>query len=114
LLPIANPHAELFSPHLHRLYRPPSSHAEGLKSTKQKISWVVFAILALFPPLLIFFGHNMFEPLMIWMTKGRIEHFGRRPKEVAKYVGYLLTGAILLGLGIAMIAIRTVPNSLPR
>jgi len=114
LLPIVNPHTQLFSPHLHRLYRPPSSQAENLKSTKQKISWVVFAVFALFPPLLIFFGHNMFEPLMTWMTKGRIEHFGRRPKEVGKYVGYLLTGSILLGLGIAMIVIRTVPNSLPR
>lgn len=114
LLPIANPRAQLLSPHLHRLYRAPSSQVEGLKSTKQKLSWLVFAIFVLFPPLLIFYGHNMFEPLMLWMTKGRIEHFGRRPKEIGKYVGYLLTGSILLGLGIAMIVIRTVPNNLPR
>jgi len=116
LLPIADPRLVIdhTSPHLHRTYRPPSSQVADLNPKKQRVSWICLVLFAFFPPMLIFFGHGLCDPVMWFMSGRKIEHFGRRQKEIGKYVGYFATGAVLMGLGIALIIIRTVPNNLPR
>ena len=116
LLPIADSRLVIdhTSPHLHRTYRPPSSQVADLNPKKQRLSWICLVLFAFFPPMLIFFGHGLCDPVMSFMSGRKIEHFGRRQKEIGKYVGYFATGAVLMGLGIALIIIRTVPNNLPR
>jgi len=116
LLPISDPRLVIdhTSPHLQRAYRPPSSQVADLNPKKQRLSWMCLVFFAFFPPMLIFFGHGLCDPIMWFMSGRKIEHFGRRQKEIGKYVGYFATGAVLMGLGIALIVIRTVPNNLPR
>ena len=116
LLPIADPQLVIdhTSPHLPRSYRPPSSQVADLNPKKQRLSWICLVLFAFFPPMLIFFGHGLCDPVMWFISGRKIDHFGRRQKEIGKYVGYFATGAVLMGLGIALIIIRTVPNNLPR
>lgn len=109
ILPAANS-----LPRLLRRYRSPSSRATATRDRKQGLSWLGFLICCLFPPLLVIFGFGFFDGAIMLATDGEIEHFGKRQKRLARWVGGSIIISAVLGLAIGLIVIRAVPNNLPR
>jgi len=107
-------HAASSLPRLLRRYRSPSSRATATRDRKQALSWLGFLICCLFPPLLVIFGFGFFDGAIMLATDGEIEHFGKRQKRLARWVGSSIIIFAVLGLAIGLIVIRTVPNNLPR
>lgn len=71
------------SPHLLQLSRPQSSNMTEVVKKKKRLSWVIFAICAWFPPtaVLMFFG--ALDGLMFQMSGREISHVGQFQKKCA-------------------------------
>lgn len=104
LLPVAHSRSQ---PRLLSRYRSPSSHASELRDRKRRISWICFALCALFPYLLILYGHSGLDGLMNMVSGGQIQHFGRKQKKWALFVGWSMAGATVVTLIVAFVIIRT-------
>ncbi|KAF2401966.1 hypothetical protein EJ06DRAFT_575403 [Trichodelitschia bisporula] len=62
---------------------------------QNKLSWIAVGVLALFPPFYIIFACDGFDPLIGYLTKYKVDRFGRRQKCVALW---LFAGMCLLCL----------------
>ena len=93
---------------LRRLPRKNSSIATGTAREKKMMSRLVLFFCMLFPPLLLLFGYGALDGVMLALSKGRIERFGRQEKRVARVLGWGLAGACILGtlIGIVVTLVR--------
>lgn len=107
-------HVSSSFPRLLRRYQTPSSCHTSTRNRKQRVSWLAFGICFLFPPLLVVFGFGFFDSLAALVTDGRIEHFGKKQKRLARWIGFSITIFAVFGLAIGLIVVRMVPNNLPR
>ncbi|KAI9725632.1 MAG: hypothetical protein M1828_002917 [Chrysothrix sp. TS-e1954] len=101
-------------PRLRHHVRAPSSVAEDTQDLKWSLSRKYFLLCFLFIPSLLLYGFGAMDSLMSWETQGRIGHFDRHHKTLAKLWGIGILSVIISGLSVFFIVIRTVPNSLPR
>lgn len=79
------------SPHL--LHRSPPSSPVYHKR-KQRLSWMLFAILVWFPPFLVLYAFGKTDRLISYMSKGEVEECGRTQKRIAMWAG--VTGSIVI------------------
>ncbi|KAI9791432.1 MAG: hypothetical protein M1835_000340 [Candelina submexicana] len=97
-----------FAARLHRLPRPASSIATTSRQRKKALSRTVLGLCLLFPPLLIIYGHGYMDSIMVQITDGQVEHFGRKEKQLACCLGWSLAVSAVVGLVIGMIVIAMI------
>ncbi|KAI9719321.1 MAG: hypothetical protein M1812_003651 [Candelaria pacifica] len=88
---------------LQRLPRPASSVATTSRQRKQTLSRVMLALCSLFPPFLILFGYGYMDGIIVQITDGQIEHFGRKEKQLALWLGYTLGVLGVVGTVVGML-----------
>lgn len=93
--------ANEYSPHL---LCPERAMDPEEEEQRRKLSWVIFAIFCILPPMLILY-RSMADFVIVNVTKGRILHAAAKPKRIALGVGIVinvgLSGAILIPILIA-------------
>ncbi|KAI9817194.1 MAG: hypothetical protein M1827_001306 [Pycnora praestabilis] len=92
--------------HLHRLPRPESSIASQKWRRKTIISCAVLGLCLLFPPTLLLYGYGFMDGLIIHVSSGEIEHFGKKEKRAALCLGWGLAFSAVVAIvtGMAIIA----------
>ena len=88
------------SPHLLR-HSPPSSPIYHKR--KQRLSWMLFAMLVWFPPFLVLYAFGKTDRLISYMSKGEVEECGRTQKRVAMWAG--VTGSIVIPVVIIVLLV---------
>ncbi|KAI9805821.1 MAG: hypothetical protein M1825_000435 [Sarcosagium campestre] len=90
---------------LRRHPRSNSSVATINRERKIHLSRVILAICMLFPPLLLLYGYDMLDSLVLTVSKGEISQFGRSEKRVALWLGWSIASIAVAGIVIGMIVI---------
>ncbi len=84
------------------LARRKSTISPGMKKQEEQLSWLVFAICCVVPPLLICYSVGWLDCAMVQLTHGQIEQFGLKQKKVALIAGTVACFVVTL-IGMALL-----------